>query len=392
MAETAQFFTAAAIPPNSPLTPKVEDGTLRLTASGRWTVRELAQLHAGILSLQIPAQRSRVTGAEVDLSAVEELDTAGAWLVDLLRRELEETGIPVCLRTASEKQDVLLGVVRDGAAQPRPEPRREKPLALFLADSVRAVLEALADVSRLTAFLGAVTVCGARNALRPWRFRWISFVHHVEHTGLRAVPIISLICLLVGGVITQQGIVQLRTFQAEPFAVDMLGILALREVGILLTSIVVAGRSASAFTAEIGSMKMREEIDAMRTLGIDPVETLVLPRIAALVVVVPILAFIGDLMCLAGGAVMALIYLDVDLAVYIQRLHHAITLEHFAVGLVKAPLAALIIGLVGCLEGLSVRGSAESLGRHVTAAVVKAIFLVIIFDALFAMFLSAAGF
>ncbi len=392
MTETAHILSADTRFPAPSLAPDVKDGMLRLAVSGRWTVRETAELHARVQSLQIPAQRSRITAAEVDLSAVEELDTAGAWLIDLLRRELEGTGIPVRLRTVSEKQDVLLGVVRDGAAQPRPEPRREKTVASFLAESVNALLEALADISRLTAFLGAVAACAAGIAIRPWRFRWISFVHHIEHTGLRAVPIISLICLLVGAVITQQGIVQLRAFQAEPFAVDMLGILALREVGILLTSIVVAGRSASAFTAEIGSMKMREEIDAMRTLGIDPVETLVLPRIAALIVVVPILAFIGDLMCLAGGAVMALIYLDVDLAVYIQRLHHTITLKHFAVGLAKAPLAALIIGLVGCLDGLSVSGSAESLGRHVTAAVVKAIFLVIIFDALFAMFLSAAGF
>jgi phospholipid/cholesterol/gamma-HCH transport system permease protein len=228
--------------------------------------------------------------------------------------------------------------------------------------------------------------------MRPWRFRWVSFIHHVEHTGLRAVPIISLICLLIGAVVTQQGILQLQQFGAEPMAVDMVGILALREVGILLTAIVVAGRSASAFTAEIGTMKTREEIDAMRTLGIDPIEVLVLPRIAALVITLPILAFIGDLMCLLGGAIMAFVYLDIGMSAFLERVHDAINVRHFMVGLVKAPLAAIIIGLIGCLEGLSVEGSAESLGMHVTISVVKAIFVVIVFDAMFAMFLSASGF
>jgi len=226
----------------------------------------------------------------------------------------------------------------------------------------------------------------------PWRFRAVSFVHHLEHVGLRAIPIVSLICFLIGAVVMQQSIVQLRAFGAETFSVNMLGILSLREVGILLVSIIVAGRSASAFTAEIGTMKMREEIDAMRTMGIDPMETLVMPRLLALLVALPLLVFWGDLMCLAGGAAMASIYLGYDLDIFAQRLHDAINLRHFLVGIVKAPFAALIIALVGCLEGLRVQGSAESLGFQVTRAVVKAIFLVIILDAVFAIFLSAAGY
>jgi phospholipid/cholesterol/gamma-HCH transport system permease protein len=171
----------------------------------------------------------------------------------------------------------------------------------------------------------------------------------------------------------------------------MVGILSLREVGVLLTAIMVAGRSGSAFTAEIGSMKMREEIDAMRTLGIDPMETLVAPRVLALIVVLPLLTFVGDMMCLIGGGVMAKLMLGLDTATYLDALHGAVDMQHFMAGMAKAPFAALIIGLVGCLEGLKVSGSAESLGFHVTSAVVKAIFLVIIFDALFAMFLSAIG-
>jgi phospholipid/cholesterol/gamma-HCH transport system permease protein len=214
----------------------------------------------------------------------------------------------------------------------------------------------------------------------------------LQQTGLNAVPIIALVCFLIGGVIMQQGAQQLRAFGAETMAIDMLGVLALREVGILLTAVMVAGRSASAFTAQIGTMKMREEVDAMRTLGIDPIETLVVPRILALVIALPLLVFIADIMCLAGGAVMAKLYLGLDLPIYIDRLHGALDARHFFVGIVKAPFAALIIGLVGCLEGLSVQGSAESVGTQVTAAVVKAIFLVLILDGVFAIFLSASGY
>jgi phospholipid/cholesterol/gamma-HCH transport system permease protein len=172
----------------------------------------------------------------------------------------------------------------------------------------------------------------------------------------------------------------------------MLGILALREVGVILAAVMVAGRSASAFTAQIGTMKMREEIDAMRTLGIDPIETLVLPRLLALIIALPLLVFVADIMCLLGGAVMAKLYLSLDLPIYLQRLNAAVSAKHFYVGLIKAPFAALVIGLVGCLEGLRVEGSAESVGTQVTTAVVKAIFLVLVLDGVFAIFLSASGF
>ena len=192
--------------------------------------------------------------------------------------------------------------------------------------------------------------------------------------------------------VLQQSARQLKFFGADNLSIDMLGILALREVGVILAAVMVAGRSASAFTAQIGAMKMREEIDAMRTLGIDPMETLVVPRILALVVALPLLVFIADMMCLAGGAMMAKYYLSLNLPMYLQRLSSAVAVKHLYVGLIKAPFAALVIGLVGCLEGMSVEGSAESLGTQVTTAVVKAIFLVLVLDAIFAMFLAASGF
>jgi phospholipid/cholesterol/gamma-HCH transport system permease protein len=366
--------------------------SMRAIVAGPWTVRHFAELHAAIAKLSFPKRQAKPQAAEVDARALTDLDTAGAWLLNHLREQFKAAGVKVYLSGATEAQLGLLNVVATNTVTAGRTKRPRAPVMPLIGETVKAVSKAVDDGVRLTAFLGEVTRAAIRTAARPWRFRGISFIHHIEHTGLRAVPIISLICLLIGSVITQQSIIQLKQFGAEPMAVDMLGILALREVGILLTAIMVAGRSASAFTAEIGTMKTREEIDAMRTLGIDPVETLILPRIAALIVTLPILAFIGDMMCLAGGAIMAFIYLDISLSVFIERLHDAINLRHFMVGLVKAPLAAVIIGLVGCLEGLSVEGSAESLGAHVTSSVVKAIFLVIIFDALFAMFLSASGF
>jgi phospholipid/cholesterol/gamma-HCH transport system permease protein len=365
---------------------------MRAVASGPWTVRHFAELHAAIAKLSFPKRDGKPQAAHIDLGGVSELDTAGAWLLNHLRQRFNGAGVKTTVSGATEAHLGLLNVVETNTVTEGRTKRPRAPVMPLIGETIRAISEAVGDGMRLTAFLGEVTQAAIRTAARPWRFRWVSFIHHVEHTGLRAVPIISLICLLIGSVITQQSIIQLKQFGAEPMAVDMVGILALREVGILLTAIMVAGRSASAFTAEIGTMKTREEIDAMRTLGIDPIEVLILPRIAALIITLPILAFIGDIMCLVGGAVMAFVYLDISLAVFIERLHDAVSLRHFMVGIVKAPLAAVIIGLVGCLEGLSVEGSAESLGVRVTSSVVKAIFLVIIFDAMFAMFLSASGF
>src|SRR4029079_24509 len=272
-------------------------------------------------------------------------------------------------------------------------PKLEKPSALkqFTADMTRALTGVASAAVQLTAFLGEVTSAFFRLFRQPWRFRPKSFVHHLDHAGLRAVPIIALICFLIGAVVLQQGVGQLKPLGAEPFAVNMVAILALREVGILLTAIMVAGRSGSAFTAEIGSMKMREEIDAMRTLRIDPMDTLVIPRVLALVVALPLLTFLGDIMGLIGGGIMAMAVLGIDAGTYIDKLHVGVDFQHFMAGMVKAPFAAIIIALVGCLEGMKVEGSAESLGQHVTSAVVKAIFLVIILDAIFAMFLSGIG-
>jgi phospholipid/cholesterol/gamma-HCH transport system permease protein len=370
---------------------ELEGTVFRLEATGSWTVHEAANLDAALKRLQVPIPPTPDFTGEVDVSSIAELDTAGAWLLQRTADRWRTTGLATTFSGATRGFAILIEEVERRSELERPQTKSEDGFSRFLVDASRTMTGVWQDARQMTAFLGAVTDTFGRIIMQPSRFRMLSFIHHVDHAGLRAVAIISLICLLIGAVVMQQAAVQLQAFGAEIFSVNMLGILALREVGVLLTAIMVAGRSASAFTAEIGSMKMREEIDAMRTLGIDPMETLVAPRILALIVALPLLTFIGDIMCLVGGGLMAIAYLGLDIATYVDVLHSVVDFRHFMAGMVKAPFAALIIGLVGCLEGLKVEGSADSLGFHVTSAVVKAIFLVIVFDAIFAMFLSAIG-
>jgi phospholipid/cholesterol/gamma-HCH transport system permease protein len=223
------------------------------------------------------------------------------------------------------------------------------------------------------------------------RLRVTSVVHHMDRVCWRAVPIVLLITFLIGCIIAQQGIFHFRRFGADIFVVDMIGVLVLREIGVLLVCIMVAGRSGSAYTAELGAMKMREEVDALRTMGLDPVEVLVLPRIVAIVIAVPILTFLGAMAALYGGGLVSWLYGGISPDVFIARLREAITIDHFQVGMIKAPFMALMIGIVACVEGLEVKGSAESLGLQTTTSVVKSIFLVIVLDGLFAMFFASIG-
>jgi len=286
---------------------------------------------------------------------------------------------------------ILLEEVQSRTHEKQPDDKDIGAIATLLSDIGRTTRGIVQDVTTFTGFLGVLTQTILGLILRPWRFRVIPFIHHIDHTGLRAVPIVILICLFIGAVIMQQGSIHLRPYGAAPLSVNLLGVLSLREIGVLLTAIMVAGRSGSAFTAAIGSMKMREEIDAMRTLGLDPMEVLVVPRVLALMVALPILTFIGDISCLVGGAVAAKIYLNLDWITYWDRMQDIATMKHFMAGMLKTPFAAVIIGIVGCVEGMKVGGSAESLGSHVTSSVVKSIFIVIILDAVFAMFLSEIG-
>ncbi|HZV21266.1 MAG TPA: ABC transporter permease [Hyphomicrobiales bacterium] len=374
---------AADYPPACHIEP--EDGVTRLVISGDWTLPLLNRIQEITAKIGPLPQGGR---KEIDLGGLGALDTAGAMLLTSLRRG---AGAAVFVNADPDHRILLEEVGRATERPPLPPPWRQ-PFVDFIKGFLITATAIERDAIRLTAFLGEASAALARVVATPSRFRVTALFHHIQQTGLNAVPIISLVCFLIGGVIMQQGARQLRNFGAEPLSIDMLAILALREVGVVLAAVMVAGRSASAFTAQIGTMKMREEIDAMRTLGIDPIETLVVPRILALIVALPLLVFLADIMCLVGGAAMAKIYLELDIPVYLERLNAAVDAKHFYVGLIKAPFAALVIGLVGCLEGMSVAGSAESVGTQVTTAVVKAIFLVLVLDGVFAIFLSASGF
>ena len=248
-------------------------------------------------------------------------------------------------------------------------------------DAGRDMLDGVAFFGRIVAAVGGMLV-------RPARFRLTSVVYHIENFGLRALPIIALINFLVGCIVAQQGLFQLRRFGAATFTVDLIGILVLRELAVLLTSIMIAGRSGSAITAELGSMKMREEIDALRVMGLDPIDVLVLPRLTALVIALPLLTFLADLAAIFGGLVVGWVYGGISPEIFLARLKDAIGLNTFLVGLIKAPVMALVIGMIAAIQGFAVEGSAESLGRRVTFAVVKSIFMVIVVDGLFAMFFA----
>jgi phospholipid/cholesterol/gamma-HCH transport system permease protein len=265
-------------------------------------------------------------------------------------------------------------------------------LTSLVADVGESVYTAGADLVSGLGFLGRMVSVGLTVAVRPPRWRWTSTVFHLEAFALRSAPIILLINFLVGAIVAQQGIFQLARFNATPFTVDLVGILVLRELGVLLTSIMIAGRSGSAITAEIGAMKMREEVDALMVMALDPMEVLILPRILALIVALPLLTFLADMSALFGGLCVAWVYGGISPVVFIERLHDAIALNTFEVGLIKAPFMALVIGLIAASEGFAVLGSAESLGRKVTGSVVKSIFMVIVLDGIFAMFFAAVQF
>jgi len=364
----------------------VEQTRAHLEPRGRWTVESLADLERGIAGIEIPSGAKQV---DIDLAALKELDTAGAWLLARSEGKWRQRGLKTAYSNVSDKHKVLLDEVAEHPPQVLPRPEHMGSVIRLVDDTGRAVIGAGEDVLRVVAFLGASVSALGRAIARPARLRFTSVVHHMEHTGLRAVGIIGLMSFLIGGIIAQQGAFQLRRFGAETFAVDLVGILVLRELGVLMTAIMFAGRSGSAFTAELGAMKMREEIDAMRIIGLDPIETLIVPRLIALILTLPMVTFASDMLALVGAGLVAKFYMGMSPTAFLERLRDGIGMNTFLVGLFKAPFMALVIGLISCVEGLKVTGSAESLGRQTTASVVKSIFMVIVLDALFAMFLSA---
>lgn len=367
---------------------KARDAVIRL--DGSWDASHGHRLEA-LVAEMAEAAGSHQGRVVVLLDRLVSLDTLGAYLVYRLRRQLAEGGRLVEIEGASEDQRILIEEVSFD-----PVEKKAKPVAApaydLLTDIGETVVDAGRDLSNGVAFFGAVVVAFLRLFTGRARWRMASIVTQLERVGLRSVPIIMLISFLVGAIIAQQSIFQLRTFGTVQFVADLLGILVLRELAVLLTAIMIAGRSGSSFTAELGSMKMREEVDALQTMGLDPLEVLVLPRILALMIALPLLTFLAAMAGIAGGAVVAFFYGGVSWDVFFSRLQNAIGFNTFMVGMIKAPFMALVIGLIACLEGFSVRGSAESLGSHTTASVVKSIFVVIVVDGLFAMFFAAINY
>lgn len=327
----------------------------------------------------------------VDLAGVARIDTAGAWLLVDLEARAQAAGGSFGLRNVSDTTALLLDNVRQARPEREDRPAAARGIQALLEQIGRAVVGGLRYFADLTGFLGLFLARLGRVLRHPSQFRLTALVAHCEDVGLRAVPIVALMSFLIGVVLAFQGSEQLRQFGAEVFVVDLIAISVLRELGILLTAIIVAGRTASAFTAAIGSMKMREEIDAMRTLGLDPGVMLFVPRILALLLMLPILGLIADGMGLFGGALMAWLELGISPSMFVTRLIEGTGVGHLLVGLVKAPAFALIIGVVGCHAGMQVKGNAESLGRMTSGAVVAAIFAVILADALFSVFFAKVG-
>jgi phospholipid/cholesterol/gamma-HCH transport system permease protein len=369
---------------HKPTLQQAVDGTRRdLVLAGSWTMTHGVLLQDLLQSVKAP----HTAQTTINLAGLTSLDTLGALQIGRLRQAAQTAGSKVTIVGATNEQEILLSeVVLQPATQIR---AANHGYVDILEDVGKGVVDFGRDMMTGVGFLGQFIAVLGRLIRHPSKFRTAAFVRQMEAVGLRSVPIITLISFLVGCIVAQQSVFQLRTFGTTAFVADLLGILVLRELGLLLAAIMVAGRSGSAMTAEIGSMKMREEIDALRTMGLDPMEVLVVPRILALIVCLPILTFLSSMAGLLGGGLIAWVYGDVSPDVFLGRLQIAIQFNTFMVGMIKAPVMALVIGLIATMEGLAVQGSAESLGRQTTASVVKAIFMVIVVDGLFAMFFAA---
>lgn len=362
----------------------------RLVLGGDWRHAAISGVCGELLEIQKNLTGKRL---EIDLSELGHFDTAGAWLVRKTILAAIAQGAEVELLGASDQARELIDALPDPAEQIAGKQASMLPLfERLFAPTGKAMYELYDDFIASLYILGSA-VRGAQLKLnRSAGISPAAIVTQIDHMGVRAVPIIMLMSFLIGAIIAQQGAFQLRYFGAEVFVVDLVGILQLREIGVLLTAIMIAGRSGSAITAEIGSMKMREEIDALKVMGLNPVGVLVFPRLVALTVVLPLLTVVANFAALAGAAAVSWSYSGITPDVFVTRLREAIDMSTVTSGMIKAPFMALIIGIVASVEGMKVGGSAESLGRRVTASVVKSIFVVILVDGLFAMFYAAIDF
>jgi len=367
---------------------KLDRDGRKLAMGGAWTIAESARLDGELNALKLGGQGD----IAIDASGISRLDSAGAWLLLRTRRALEAGGAKVSDFQVPDMYRPLL----DTLDKPRKsEPRKSRIPTGFrgrLYKIGRATVHVGTQAVEMLAYLGRVTVETGEAIVRPHgNLRVAALFHQIEETGINALPIVGLLAFLIGIVLAYQGADQLKRFGAEIFTINLLGVGVLREIGGLITAIIVAGRSGSAFTAHIGTMRVNEEIDAMQTMGLNTVDNLVLPRILGLAIALPLLTFYSDIMGLLGGAFMCYFQLGITIPVFLRQLHEAVTVNTMMVGLIKAPVFAFVIALVGCYEGFQVERNAASVGLLTTRSVVEGIFLVIVLDAAFSVMFSILG-
>ncbi len=361
------------------LTETGADGALTLALGGPMVVASIGVIDRRLREFPDPVAR-------LDLSGVTEIDTVGAWIVWRVSadKDAEITG-------ASEKAERLIAAVKGASASSEISPHR-LPLLERVPDAVGLLVSTTAHGSvGILSFLGSTIIALGTLIRHPSRFRIKALVRQLELVGVSALGIIGLMSFLIGIVIAQQGAVQLRQFGAEIYTINLTGRLSMRELGVLMTAIMVAGRSGSAFAAQIGTMKLTEEIDAMRTIGVSPVEALVIPRVLAAVLMMPLLGFYAAVCAIIGGAFLASVTLEIPFFTFLARIQEVVPLHDVWVGMIKAPMFGLIIAIAGCYQGMQVQGNAEEVGLRTTMAVVQAIFMVIVLDAFFAVFFTEVG-
>lgn len=370
--------------PQVTLSFRPEGGGLRVSFSGSLTAHTLP-----VADKQLRQGLGKTAGSVVfDLQALSLLDTSGALFLTLAVARLREGNVRCGFADLTEQQDGLLKKSVLPQRKDSASDARQALLTHFLATLGKAMCEAGSLVVGLIGLFGCFLAALLRH---PLRMRWTPLIFQMEQVGLRAVPIVSLLTFLIGLVVAYMGAQQLSLFGADIFAVNLLEVTVLREMAVLITSIVVAGRSSSAFAAQIGAMVANEEVDALRSMGLDPLPLLVVPRVLALVLTLPMLVFVADVMALFGGAVAISLTIDLSFNAFLTQFISVANINNFLVGLIKTPFFAMSIGLVGCFQGFRATGSAESVGFLTTISVVQSIFVVILLDALFAIFFSNIG-
>jgi phospholipid/cholesterol/gamma-HCH transport system permease protein len=377
--------------PDAPTIDDEADGDgHRYKLAGNW---RSASIH-GVLR-RIDDLSKRTSGGEVviDLSGLSDVDTAGVLLIRRLKISQEAHHATVSFEGSNDHIDELMRSFDDDATEMAAQKTTKGPLLDRIFSPIGESVAELGSFFVAAMYILGSAVRGAQLKLgRGSGVSPASIVNQLDHMGVRAVPIILLMSYLIGAIIAQQSAFQLRAFGAEVFVVDLVGILQLREIGVLLTAIMIAGRSGSAITAEIGSMKMREEVDALKVMGLNPIGVLIFPRLVALTIALPLLTVLANFASLFGAATVTYLYSGITFSTFVARLHEAISVSTVISGMIKAPFMALVIGIVAAVEGLKVGGSAESLGQHVTSSVVKSIFVVIMMDGVFAIFYAAIDF